>query len=118
MPIWHWESMSFLLFLQCLKQGSKQNLYVEKLSMNVEVWDMFLEELIIDQSIIQVYLQSHTSFEGFDHRSRHQLSWYLGKLFNMLFISWMYVSVSSCETKFCCRNSSIIQLTILNSIFW
>lgn len=27
-----------------LKQGSKQNLYVEKLSMNVEVWEMFLEE--------------------------------------------------------------------------
>lgn len=57
-----------------LKQGSKQNLYVEKLSMNVEVWEMFLEELIIDQSIIQVYLQSHTNFEGFDHGSRHQLS--------------------------------------------
>lgn len=57
-----------------LKQGSKQNLYVEKLSMNVEVWEMFLEELIIDQSIIQVYLQRHTSFEGFDHGSRHQLS--------------------------------------------
>lgn len=57
-----------------LKQGSKQNLYVEKLSMNVEVWEMFLEELIIDQSIIKVYLQSHTSFEGFDHGSRHQLS--------------------------------------------
>lgn len=37
-----------------LKQGSKQNLYVEKLSMNVEVWEMFLEELIIDQSIIRV----------------------------------------------------------------
>lgn len=57
-----------------LKQGSKQNLYVEKLSMNVEVWEMFLEKLIIDQSIIQVYLQSHTNFEGFDHGSRHQLS--------------------------------------------
>lgn len=42
---------------------------------------MFLEELIIDQSIIQVYLQSHTSFKGFDHGLRHQPRSYLGKPF-------------------------------------